>query len=799
MTGGLAQVAAPFVTPALAWAGLAMVSVPVTIHLLSRWRRRPQPWGAMRFLLEAYRKHKRRMHLEQWLLLLLRCLIVLLLGLALARPRLVGTLGAWLSGLDTTGRVVNLLIDDSMTLQAPDHFDTTRFDRLMELADAVVEQLEPTDRVTVWRTGRPAEPVIAQPTPDHAAVRRALASLTPGYTRSDWPGALQQLAQWQARNPDPAGRVLTFVLSDQARSGVELDQPMSTPSLAGELFIARPFVGTDNIQMTEIIPERRVVWFGEDARANVPVVVRVSRYTRDLIVTTVPLLVQLSEPDGRVIAETRRRVSFAPGQQETRMSVDLPISRSSMRFSDQSSGVLITIRARIEADQDSLPADNGDLSTVILRQRMRVGVVDTPVGLGVTEESGLMPGQWVRLALNPSVTNGVGPVEVKTLTPERLNDPQALVTHDAVMVLRPDSLSQTAWDHLHTFAEAGGLVWVIPPGKEGSTPWINDLLDTFNPDWRIDLEPVVVESEDTGMGLVGGPLRVLPLQRLTADWQALTRPVRVYRYFSMSAPEGEAWMKLATELLPAPASMEQADTTQKQSNVLLAHHRVGHGSLLWLSTAVDTRWTNLPTKPLFVPLIHETLHGSLGLAPQPTLIDVRTGDRPDLNAMWESPLILDRVRFTDDPIDTHEDTVQVTRSDETRQPLGEVVTVPGLYEAVTDDGPRRLIAHIDPAAGDTRPMDIDALTRWLDASGFSWQWLDERRLTEVLGHAEEQADIGWALLWAVLALVLIETALARRFSHAHAEATQSLTRQVWHTAMRWRRGDHADDDRGKAA
>ncbi len=798
MTGGLAQVTAPFVTPALAWAGLAMVSVPVAIHLLSRWRRRPQPWGAMRFLLEAYRKQKRRMHLEQWVLLLLRCLIVLLLGLALARPRLVGVLGAWLSGLDTTGRVVNLLIDDSLTAHASDGQDTTRFDRLMESAGAIVDQLEPTDRVAVWRTGRPTAPVIVQPTPDHAAVRRALASLTPGYTRSDWPAALRQLAQWQARNPDAAGRVLTFVLSDQARSGLELDQPMSAPALTGELFITRPFAGIDNIQLSEVVPERRVVWFGEDSRTSVPVVIRVSPYTRDLAATALPVLVQLSEPDGRVIAETRRRVSFAAGQQETRMSVDVALSRSTLRFDDQS-GVFITIRARIEAEQDNLPVDNADLSTVILRQRMRVGVVDSPLGLGVSEGSGLMPGQWVRLALNPSEANGVGPVEVKTLAPERLNDPQSLVTHDAVMVLRPDSLSQAAWNHLHAFAEAGGFVWVFPPAKEGSTPWINDLLETFSPDWRIDLEPAAVEGEDQGMGLVGGPLRVVPLQRLAADWQALTRPVRVYRYFPMSAPEGDAWMKLATELLPALPSMQQADTTRTQSNVLLAHHRVGHGSLVWLSTAVDTRWTNLPTKPLFVPLIHETLHGSLGLAPQPSLIDVRTGDRPSLNPAWKAPLTMDRVRFADDPIDLHGDAVQVTLSDETGQPLGDVVTVPGLYEAVTDDGPRRLIAHIDPTAGDTRPIDIDALTRWLDASGFSWQWLDERKLTDALSNAEEQADIGWALLWAVLALVLIETALARRFSHANAEATQSLTRQVWHTAMRWRRGDRADDDRGKAA
>ncbi len=46
----------------------------------------------MRFLLEAYRKQKQRMRFEQWLLLLVRCLIVLLLGLALLRNVIIGLL-----------------------------------------------------------------------------------------------------------------------------------------------------------------------------------------------------------------------------------------------------------------------------------------------------------------------------------------------------------------------------------------------------------------------------------------------------------------------------------------------------------------------------------------------------------------------------------------------------------------------------------------------------------------------------------------------------------------------------------
>ena len=64
-----------FVTAGLAIAGLLAVSIPILIHLLARQRRKPVEWAAMRFLIEAFRKHRRRLQLEQIILLAVRCLI----------------------------------------------------------------------------------------------------------------------------------------------------------------------------------------------------------------------------------------------------------------------------------------------------------------------------------------------------------------------------------------------------------------------------------------------------------------------------------------------------------------------------------------------------------------------------------------------------------------------------------------------------------------------------------------------------------------------------------------------------
>jgi len=71
-------------------AGLALVAVPILIHLLLRKRPQPRPWAAMRWLLAAAKAAQRRWRLTNLLLLLARCLIISLAVLAVARPKISG-------------------------------------------------------------------------------------------------------------------------------------------------------------------------------------------------------------------------------------------------------------------------------------------------------------------------------------------------------------------------------------------------------------------------------------------------------------------------------------------------------------------------------------------------------------------------------------------------------------------------------------------------------------------------------------------------------------------------------------
>ncbi len=798
----LAQVLAPFIAPALAWAGLALVAIPVGIHLLSRWRRKPEPWGAMRFLVEAYRKQKRRMHFEQWLLLLLRCLIVLLLGLALARPLLVGTLGQWLGALDSQGRVVNVVIDDAMSTRATDGPGVTRFDRLIDKAVAVIDSLEAGDRATIWRAGRPAGAVIAEPTADRAVLRAALKQMRPGYSRPDLPAALKLISDRMDDGQAVPDRSVTVLLGDFTRSARYIEQAFDLGSQvggsSGTLIVSRPLSGLDNIQVLSVKPRRRVVWIDGLSGGRIAAEVRVARYSESLAEASVSLTVSLIDVQGRSVSSLRRRVYFLAGQSVASVSVDIPVDTTVSRL-DAQGGEVLTIRAQLESTTGGLTPDDQAYAAVELRRRLRVAVVDEQAGFLVGDNAGLTPGQWVSLALRPRGIDQVGAVEVVSVTPAELNDPSRLESLDAVMLMRPDRLFNPVWRELASFAEAGGLVWVFTPANDGSAPWVSPMLDTFNPGWQIGLEPVTLDEVDEASGgswsFSGEPLSAEPLERLAADWQALIRPVRVYRRLPLVVPDADAWVFLDQTIL-------SGEVERSGRQAVLAHHFVGRGSLMLLSTAVDTRWTNLPTKPLFVPLVHETLRGVLGLRDRPGIVSAVAGDQPALGLAWSGLSALDRLEVSGDLITEERDDAVVNPQwvvgESGVQLVGPVVS-PGVYQATTDAGPRRLIVDVDPQAGDMRQIDEEAFAHWLDGLG-EWRWLDDEDPGASLRRTSEVADIGWALLWVLLALVLLETVVARYLSHANAGPGRSLTGRLWRAGIRLRSGDKpANGGRGRAA
>lgn len=74
-----------FANPAYLAAGTALVSAPIIIHLINRMRFKRLRWAAMEFLLKSQKRNRRRLIIEQLILLMLRCLLIALATLLVSR------------------------------------------------------------------------------------------------------------------------------------------------------------------------------------------------------------------------------------------------------------------------------------------------------------------------------------------------------------------------------------------------------------------------------------------------------------------------------------------------------------------------------------------------------------------------------------------------------------------------------------------------------------------------------------------------------------------------------------------
>src|SRR5215204_824929 len=99
-----------FANPFTMIAGVLLISSPIIIHLINRMRYKRVRWAAMEFLLKSQKRSRRKLIIEQMILLALRILMVLLVGLLLAR-----FLGCEDAGAQGRSTLHVILIDDTLS------------------------------------------------------------------------------------------------------------------------------------------------------------------------------------------------------------------------------------------------------------------------------------------------------------------------------------------------------------------------------------------------------------------------------------------------------------------------------------------------------------------------------------------------------------------------------------------------------------------------------------------------------------------------------------------------------------
>jgi len=711
----------------LNWAmliGLVAVAIPVIIHLLNRQRATLVDWGAMRFLLDSLTMRRRRILLEEIILMALRCLALALLVLAMAEPilpsrssipwaavlpallvasilagvaaavwssrrarwTLLAVAGALvLFALGTSGleaafqekqwslaggeRDVAIVIDGSASMAIPVD-GRKNFDRAIDEARAIVSACRPADAICILLAGPVPRPVIPNPITDREELLQALHDLQPSGGSMRVIDALSAAAASLAEGGNPAKNIV--LLTDGQNVGWDGRNEARWKFLASGLaalpttpqVVCRTFrmpSSLRNAAVGDIRFSRKVV--GTDRAVGIEAAI-LNTGTTVLEPASVDLIL-----DGAAVGR-QDLGELAPGTSET--------VRFDHRFLEPGPH-LVTIHV---LSDDELPLDN--------RAERVLPVIDRLPVLIVEGEASSQPlggaAAFIDIAL--------APVD-ESVEPPAPSPDESVIDADMDDAPLADEPAEPALGNLvePRVVRAADLVRETDLARYGLVILAN-----------VGSLPADVAERLAGFVSAGGGLLIVPGDRLLPAfydaWRTATgRPVTPARALKRrSMPDSPAHLGLKTLTHPAVGlladaphsdaeralvktywtlAVDEKDPTVRvggrfdTGDPVLVERRVGEGYVLMTALALDRRESNLPSLKCFVPLVHELAY----YLAAPAL--VQTNVRPGSEFVMELPAASPAA-------------------------LGQAAQFADLSAEVTGPRERRLLADLEPTSAGLR-------------------------------------------------------------------------------------------------
>ena len=411
--------------------GMAVVAVPVVLHLLMRRKPVPHAFPALRFLQLRARESRRRLRLQHLLLLLVRIAAVCLLVLALARPVLRGA--GWLA--DREGPVAVACVVDTAPRMLLRQGNRTRLDEVRDLATALFAKLPWGSSIAVVDTSGGGVAFA----PSRAAATDRLRRLDAEAPTVTLPTAIADAAR--LLESSPLARRELYVFTDLSRGAWE-------QSLARDWDVAHPDLSLLFIDVSATAPQNfaveRLELSAERVTAGMPLTVSVATQ-RVGPPARRSVALELRQADGSYVRRGEKPLDWQEGE-EGLVAFELAGLEPGV-----SQG-----RVLVEGG-DALGADNAVDFTVEVGPPARVLVA----GNQPVEKTGLFFVEAV--APRPLVKAGRTPftvslVPVANLTSEPWDDYAGLVLID------PPPLPPPTWDLLGQWVRQGGglVVWLGP-------------------------------------------------------------------------------------------------------------------------------------------------------------------------------------------------------------------------------------------------------------------------------------------------------------------------------------------------
>ena len=709
--------------------GLVLAGIPIIVHLLHKRKYRETYWAAMRFLLEATRKHSRRLRLEQLVLLIVRTLILVFLVLALARPN-VTTSGLQFRADVLTHRII--VVDASFSM-AHQPAEFSRFDRAKDVARQIISGMARGDALNLVRICN-SEPrtIIRQPAYQKNLVIDELNQLQVTHQCGDVLVALEDVTKLLSEVPDIPQKEVYLISDFQSESWApgssghkaQIRRLLRQISQRANLVLTDlGLEGTQNSAILSFTVESPFVSIGRPV--NLKIVVR-NFGTASLPNQLLQLFV-----DNRLV-ETRR-CDLPAGTEVT-----IPFMH---RFDFGGEHEL-----KVRLEEDSLLVDNVRRLSMSSKGELKVLLVNgEPAG-----ESEKTATYHLRLALSPSTADkpwhGI-------MQPDVINEGDfataELGRYDCIFLCNVAMLTNQEVQILQSYVNSGGGL-IISLGD------------------RVKVDQYNLRLYRNGTGLLPAKLgdrvgdqQAEPGTYFHFDPREFEHPiVRAFQGTPGSGLETVLTFQYFQATVPYESHSRVAMRFDS-GDPAIVDLPVGQGRCILVTTSVDVKWSSWPLSPSYVPFMHELiLYVVSGRSRERQVLVGEPLTRSFSSQAFDMPVTLKRPDGTKQP-------VRLTESQEVAHIVYESTDRSGFYEVTLGSPLNRtevFAVNVDPRESDLRKLDENELkTEVLPGVEFTYrtEWRDVERRTDI--PIVERGRLTRNLLFAVLCLVLVEQLMAWSF------------------------------------
>lgn len=698
---------------AILLSGGAALLLPLILYLLNLRRITPQPWAAMHLLQAALAKRRRNLRIEQWLLLLIRLLIPLLLALCLARPVMTAmrVFGGGKSSL-------LVLLDDSYSMQAGDAASSPSQRAKQELS-RILQSLPKGSEVQVMRGSAPDQTLLNAPTAALDIAAQALQSHPSTHGPLRLQDALSAAASWIEKSP-PGNRELLVVSDFSKRDWGNAAQGAGLPALQSlskmpqgpqlTFYDLRP-PQAENLAVVAAETSAQIAAVGQPIGLRVRVVNHGQRAWQDLPISF--------EVDGKRLRTSRLSLA-AQGE-------------AVLTFTHKFDAIgKHALSARIEGDSFAL--DNARHGIVEVRKPLEVLLLEDEKPRGSLEAAG----DFLSLALSPHQSAGSDLKDLMQVTRNENRLRQDDLKGREVVILADVERLRSNLNLLEKFVtEGGGLLVFVGP--------------------KADLTWYQRDFYNRGKGLFPSP--VLGLRRAANGLQPariakglLSHPAMLYfndtRAGRLQDAEFQSWWELG------PAEGTRTLLSLDSGTPLIVERQVGRGRVIAVASSAGTAWNNAALQPFFVPLTQRLVsHLSSSSMVRDNLT---VGESPRFELTSEEAALTHQLVL---PSGQRVD-LGIESENQRRLLVIPTLQEPGVMQWNCGNELRLLACNLDPQEADFTPLataDLEALAKRHSArvvnSPESWQQLDRGRR-----HGSEL----WKPLLAILLLLLFAEVLLQQ-------------------------------------